>query len=294
MLQFSASAILPLFFHLLAHSFDKEFQCLRLHNLGRCCIVFLAWVAGGIFDWHFQVAETESRWRSGTDTGSMSTQNWLEIFWYFYLLTLGLDRLYFQISLPFQVHFQNWFHHAWRSCAWACLCRTSFSDALMQTTWLLLLQIAGYMASFVSGVKEKSLSGTSKLLPSLGDAWQTHGCMGAVIVISCYFTVFTFKLISSNFVNIVMNGSKETCNKSRCLDDANMSQIAVRMEWFAAVPWSIGIFSCVLAEDEGNAKTVKLQSYDSSVTMKEAVEPLRSSSLESSLLTRTVWSGADV
>ena len=28
------------------------------------------------------------------------------------LLTLGLYRLYFQISLPFQVHFQNWFHHA--------------------------------------------------------------------------------------------------------------------------------------------------------------------------------------
>ena len=41
-----------------------------------------------------------------------------------------------------------------------------------------------------------------------------------------YFTVFTFKLISSNFVNIIMNGSKETCNKSRCLDDAKMSRCA--------------------------------------------------------------------
>lgn len=32
MLQFSASAILPLFFHLLAHSFDKVFQCLQLSS----------------------------------------------------------------------------------------------------------------------------------------------------------------------------------------------------------------------------------------------------------------------
>ena len=115
-------------------------------------------------------------------------------------------------------------------------------------------------------VKEKSLSGTSKLLPSLGELWQNWMCCSHCTCVALH----VLGVILESFLRVSMfRFTEEWWNK------AVRTIICWRCTVLKIVFGRLSSFSSnSRCEDEGNAKTVKLQSYDSSVTMKEALSKI--------------------